>query len=98
MKTMTNIAAEAAEHLGLPKNQVKDIADELVNIMVYTLANGEGVQVWGLGSFNLNVIKSCMRPVTPGAKEMRLVPAHVQLSFKSAVPLRRKVRNLPVEE
>lgn len=78
--TKTDIAEKIALELDIYKVEARKILDILLDEMIEALANGDKIEIRGLGSFHVKERKA-MRRRHPATKEMITIPAQKVVKF-----------------
>jgi nucleoid DNA-binding protein len=86
--TRTELARELWESTGFPIAEMNFSVNVFVNWIVGTLGEGKGIELRGLGSFEVK--KTAPRRVAMGGQEST-VPAHGRVVFKPCEKLRKAV-------
>jgi nucleoid DNA-binding protein len=87
---LPTLILEVAEETGVPPGDAADIIHKLLARTRDALADGQAVQLFGFGRFEVTQRKRSKRVL--GGIEYE-VPAHQGVRFTAGSPLRRSVRN-----
>lgn len=88
--TKSDLIAEVAQRLGVPKTHVRLILDAMVEVMIESISNGVKVNLTGFGAFELRHSKARWG-INPRTLERIQIPAAVRPSFRPGAALKRAI-------
>lgn len=92
--TKAGIVDAVQSKMGLPRQTVAELVDDLFGIIRETLGQGENVKISGLGNFEVRD-KKARRGRNPQSGESITISARRVVSFKPSGVLRKALRNKP---
>lgn len=89
--TKKMIADRAADRLGIYKNKTAAIVDVVFEEIAEALANGDKVDVFGFGQFEITE-RGERKGYNPATKEAIMIPARKAVHFKASKTLKDKLK------
>lgn len=88
--TKSDLITVVAEKAGITNKDAKKYVDLVLGSIYDALAEGEAVQLSGLGNFDIKV-RAARKGINPATKEVIDIPESKAVSFKATKSLREKL-------